>query len=212
MIGRAIVAIAFANLTSAVATLDQAALPAFDVRTKLAPYSFDVSEGHYSSTNLPIDCHVNAIRLQGRFTKLGTASTEWFPMLSLTLDSEQKGAVIRLTTFDYHPPISVEVEEFDRKVPHEEEESVTLYQTFDLKTPVPILASWSPEGLVTFNVAGETRIVNLGGPVRQATLSGSTATGTFDPVETGVLEGTAPDMLCPKKLSAPQPGGEGTPQ
>jgi hypothetical protein len=163
----------------------------------LKPFAFDVQDGTYESQNVPLDCSINGIWLKARFTRLGKPSTKWTPGISLSIASVSTTAAIQIEAKNFEPPLQVGVVTFDL---HSQTylEHVRLYNTFDLETSVPVLASWSPDGLVTFNVGGETRTVNLKGPVLQATLSGSTAAGAFDPLEIGRIAGTEMLASCPK--------------
>ena len=160
-------------------------------------FAFDVEEGTYQSQNVPIDCGINAVWLKAHFTRLGKPKTEWLPMMSLNVESSNTRAVAQIAAEDFQPPLEVLILTVNLKDKNDTEQ-VALYNTFDLETPVPVLVSWSPEGLVTFNVAGETRSVNLNGPVLQSSLMASTGAGIFDPVETGRLAGTSPAASCPK--------------
>lgn len=163
----------------------------------LRPITIDVVEGEYRSQNVPIDCGTNAIWLKAHFMRLGEPKTEWIPVMSLGVESSNTNAVMKIVAKDFHPPFEVLIETVNLKDKNDIK-TVKLYNTFDLETPVPVLASWSPDGLVTFNVGGETRSVSLNEPVLQASLVVSTGAGTFDPLQTGHLAGTDPAASCPK--------------
>ena len=169
----------------------------FESGRALKPFTFDVEEGNYQSQNVPIDCGTNAIWLKAHFTRLGKPKTKWSPLMSLGVESSNTRAVVQIVTEDFKPPLQVMITTINLEDKNDVEQ-VALYNTFDLETPVPVLASWSPDGLVTFDVGGETRSVHLKGQVLQASLIGSTSAGIFDPLETGRLSGTDPTAFCTK--------------
>lgn len=115
--------------------------------------------------------------------------------MSLGVESSNTRAMVQVVAEDYKPPLQVMITTVNLNDKNDVEQ-VALYNTYDLETPASVLASWSPDGLVTFDVGGETRSVNLKGPVLQASLIGSTGAGMFDPLETGRITGTDPTASC----------------
>ena len=192
------VAVLLAVLASASAGDVPASAPAsFESHRVLKPFTYDEKDGNYNSQNVPIDCATNAIWLKAHFTRLGKPSTQWAPLMSASVESAQMRATAQIVSEHFQPPLHVWIATINLK-DKSDKEATALYATFDLETPVPLLVSWTADGLVTFNVGGETRMVSLKGPVLQASLIGSTSAGVFDPLETGRLTGTSLPVNCAK--------------
>ena len=189
-------AVAFVATISAAAAEVPPDNPTNLVSTReLRPFVFDAKEGTYQSRNVPLDCGTNAVQLKAHFTRLGKQKTKWAPAISLSIVSAGILAAVQIAPKDFNPPIQIAVVTFD--LDHQTEvERVMLYNTFELETPVPVLATWSSDGLITFNVGGETRSVNLRGPVTQVSVAGSTGAGVIDPLETGRTRGTDLTKSC----------------
>ena len=189
-------AIFAASLSSTAASLPSDHSASFTRVNALKAFSFDAPDGTYSAQNVPLDCGTDAIWLKAHFTRLGTPKTKWAPLISLTIESSTTSATVRVLPENFEAPLDVEIVTVDLNA-QTDVSQVVLYNKFGLDASVPVLASWSSDGLVTFNIGGETRVVHLKGPVLQASLTGCTGAGVFDPVEIGRISGTDPAVSCP---------------